>query len=259
MKKSTLLVALATVLSIGQIVAQTTSESCSNTNMMIVDFDDADVIIPVTSTAIIGTGAANAQLTSVTIDIQHNNAEDLTLTLEAPTLEVVTLAAFNGGADGLDMQETLRFSDDTASADHPNVDTWTDASTLAPTFNSIDGDQAIATALDGVSINGNWIVKVSNQGGELGTVFEVCLNFSNVTLGIQESFASRVVLYPNPASNTLNSTEAIQTYTIYNILGNKVLEGTGQAIDISSLSEGVYMAELTNDGNKTVEKFVVKK
>ncbi len=259
MKKSTFLIALATVLSIGHVVAQT-SEFCNDMDTSITGVDQYTIPVMVTATGIIGAGASDTKLASVAINIQSDLAEGLELFLEPPSGNLgARLADANGGVDGLQTAKDFVFSDDISGTDYPDVADFLDEASFEPIFNSIEGNDGFEITLAGEAISGTWNLIIENTSGDPGTVFEVCLNFSNAVLGTEESFASRMVLFPNPASSTLNLTETIQNYTIYNILGNKVLEGTGQAIDISSLSEGVYMAELTNDGNKTVEKFVVKK
>lgn len=256
MKKTTLLVALA-IITTGIAKAQT--PVCNSTEMEIVGTSIIFSDISISQMGTIGTTQGDFILSSIKIDIEHNVAGDLDIELNAPDMTSLVLCESNGGDDGLDMRRDVSFADDTSTTDYPNVSTWSNAATFEPIFNVLGGDNSIATVFDGTAINGDWRFIIRNLGGiQQGTLFETCLTFTDAILGTEENFASRVVLFPNPASNTLNVTEAMQTYTIYNMLGNKVLEGTGQAIDISSLSEGVYMAALTNDGKNTVEKFVVK-
>ena len=51
----------------------------------------------------------------------------------------------------------------------------------------------------------------------------------------------------------------IKSYVIYNISGEKVLEGDNKInIDISSLSSGVYFVNITNNDSKSVKKLIVK-
>lgn len=70
-----------------------------------------------------------------------------------------------------------------------------------------------------------------------------------------------LTIYPNPAKNELivKTLSENVTYTIFNLLGNKVLSNDliDGKIDISILPEGAYILELNAD-NKTIRKKVVK-
>jgi zinc metalloprotease ZmpB len=80
-------------------------------------------------------------------------------------------------------------------------------------------------------------------------------------LGVDEVIKNNLRIYPNPATTQITiSGDAIEKLpiTIYNIVGQKVLENTLKStkniIDISSLDKGVYMIKF-NDTN-VVTKFV---
>ena len=99
---------------------------------------------------------------------------------------------------------------------------------------------------------------------QYGNLLEV-----NPVLGINTiSTTSKTLVYPNPASNTLNVLIDIQAFTntgvikIIDITGKEVLSknvniANGQlSIDISTLTYGMYFAEVVTDKNKEVFKFV---
>ena len=78
-----------------------------------------------------------------------------------------------------------------------------------------------------------------------------------------DSFAvSNVKLYPNPTSNVLNieSLGAIQTISVYNVLGqeviNKALNSTSTSLDVSSLNSGIYVVKTVVDGVTSSTKFI---
>lgn len=70
---------------------------------------------------------------------------------------------------------------------------------------------------------------------------------------------NHVILFPNPAQNNLNiiSEEEIEEVTIFNILGQKVInvQNTNQ-IDITSLSKGMYIINIHTAKGMSTEKFV---
>ncbi|HKK63163.1 MAG TPA: T9SS type A sorting domain-containing protein, partial [Bacteroidales bacterium] len=57
-------------------------------------------------------------------------------------------------------------------------------------------------------------------------------------------------IYPNPTSSILNirSNSSMVKYSIYNLCGEKVLNGVGQQVDVSALETGMYMVTL-DDGS----------
>ena len=74
-----------------------------------------------------------------------------------------------------------------------------------------------------------------------------------------------VVLYPNPAQNTVNVNVAsevnIQSIAIYNALGQLVKtiaanEISALAIDVTALRTGTYLMEITSNSGKITKKFV---
>jgi hypothetical protein len=75
-----------------------------------------------------------------------------------------------------------------------------------------------------------------------------------------------VVLYPNPAKNTININVAsevnLQSISIYNTLGQLVKtmsvndKNSSSAIDVSSLKTGTYLMEINATEGKVIKKFV---
>ena len=54
-------------------------------------------------------------------------------------------------------------------------------------------------------------------------------------------------IYPNPAQGNINiNMAAFKEATIYNLSGIKIMRSTDNRIDVSALSEGVYIIKLEN-------------
>lgn len=77
------------------------------------------------------------------------------------------------------------------------------------------------------------------------------------TVGLSESLSDKtILLYPNPANNTLfiqSGGLSVTTILIYNMAGSLLQTNTGlsanSALDITSLASGIYIAEIkTNEG-----------
>lgn len=66
--------------------------------------------------------------------------------------------------------------------------------------------------------------------------------------------------YPNPAKDNLylNSQKEIQSISVFNLIGQKMLsiEKPGKTIDVSNLSKGVYMVKTNIQGNTGTFKFI---
>lgn len=89
------------------------------------------------------------------------------------------------------------------------------------------------------------------------------------TLGNELFTENSIVLYPNPAKNTLyinlqNSTEIIDEVVIFDVLGKNVarvskVSSNQSVIDVSELSKGIYMVEITTENHlKQVKKLIVQ-
>lgn len=87
------------------------------------------------------------------------------------------------------------------------------------------------------------------------------LNEECSVLSVDEYLYSSILVYPNPVENILkiDSNSNISKIELYNLLGNKLRSVTNvNTIDLSSLSTGVYIAQISF-GNKTITKRVIKK
>ncbi|MGV3695691.1 DUF7619 domain-containing protein [Flavobacterium sp.] len=78
-----------------------------------------------------------------------------------------------------------------------------------------------------------------------------------------------IILYPNPAKNTVNialqnSTEIIGEITIFDIMGKKVHQVSNVAsnqltIDVGNLSKGMYLVEITTENHlKQIKKLIIQ-
>lgn len=78
------------------------------------------------------------------------------------------------------------------------------------------------------------------------------------TASVNDIFASKVSIYPNPASSILNidTQETINTIEVFNLLGKKVITSNSKTVHINSLSKGIYMLKLTNGNSVATKKFI---
>ena len=83
----------------------------------------------------------------------------------------------------------------------------------------------------------------------------------NNNLGLNNNEDINSFLYPNPAKDSFSISSSIETisFVIYNVSGDKVLEGDYKInIEITSLSSGVYFVNIATNNSKSVKKLIVK-
>ncbi|QAA83274.1 T9SS type A sorting domain-containing protein [Aequorivita sp. H23M31] len=90
-------------------------------------------------------------------------------------------------------------------------------------------------------------------------------NFSsNGVMGIESTLLKDVSIYPNPAQDILNISNAeTSNIAIYDMLGRMIISKDNiemnEQLNISNLSEGAYFVKISKEGNVTTKKFIVSK
>jgi len=78
--------------------------------------------------------------------------------------------------------------------------------------------------------------------------------------GVEDIEANEITIYPNPATSTLriNSSEVINEVSIYNLQGQLIMMENGdvQAINISNLATGNYIARIVTESGITNKRFI---
>ena len=80
----------------------------------------------------------------------------------------------------------------------------------------------------------------------------------NLVSGVNKVLASQISIYPNPANEFITIEGPSKSYFITDIIGRKVLEGTGNTVGISSLNKGVYSISVELFTGETVNLKLVK-
>lgn len=102
--------------------------------------------------------------------------------------------------------------------------------------------------------NSNQIVY---SDGQFGAQFNYYI-YADSPSAIEENM-NELSIYPNPANNLLNiqSSTQIQSVEVLNIQGQLVIkEGNVNQINVSNLTNGVYMIRIATDNGVKVQKFV---
>jgi len=169
--------------------------------------------------------------------------------------------------NGLTLTERLKIESNTTI----NY-TTTNSSTLTLVFDSnftgtIKVDNVSYTASSGIVIASIAAGSHSITKGSVANLFYISTVYGGGTLKVapvSESITvenAKIILYPNPVSNTLylsDTNQKVEKILIYNISGNLVAtSGKSESIDTSSLIPGTYLAKIyTVDGsfNQTLIK-----
>ncbi|WP_258100497.1 LamG-like jellyroll fold domain-containing protein [Marinoscillum pacificum] len=168
-------------------------------------------------------------------DLDHNfsSTETATISLDVPANE---------------SEEVVTFSITPAASSIVNV--------------SIDGTNIAISAINGAS--GTEVFTITaNDGQSENAIYEQTL-----TVTVAEDEEDKVILsattndlkvYPNPASSTIEITGTEGNFTLIDINGQIILNGTSnQKNDISGLAEGIYFIRIkSNDGIQT-KKLIIK-
>jgi len=124
------------------------------------------------------------------------------------------------------------------------------------------GNIVVGGHFGGSLLNNNPAGPINKVGGD--TDFFVAQYGQDCSLGINEIANNfSVKLYPQPASGVVNlqSQTHLRRYEIYNLQGKSLQQGQVQQnqIDISRLSNGLYIIKILSDDHKTqVLKMVVE-
>ncbi len=117
-------------------------------------------------------------------------------------------------------------------------------------YNGTGANEYFKGRLDEIRIYGRALSAL-----EISTLYD----YSPVGVNSIEKETPKFIIYPNPAENTLNFSESINSIQIYSAEGKLLIhlsEFNNNTLDISSLPQGVYYSYLAI-GNKThVSKFI---
>ena len=103
---------------------------------------------------------------------------------------------------------------------------------------------------------------IGDDCGVNGTVTDTCE--CDEPLSLADNAIEGFEMFPNPANNELNisASSNIEGVTVFNMIGQRVIEqsigSTAQSINVSALQTGVYLIQVTADGQTGTYRFVKK-
>ena len=90
--------------------------------------------------------------------------------------------------------------------------------------------------------------------------------YTNSTASVKKNNIEGFATYPNPITNNIftitSNSNSKKELTIFNVLGKRVLSssfsGLKSDVDVSTISSGIYILKVTEDGKTSTKKLVIK-
>ena len=84
--------------------------------------------------------------------------------------------------------------------------------------------------------------------------FTITLDEIDTTNTEDEELANEFKIFPNPTTNNVFTLNMEVEWDVYNLVGAKVLEGTGSNVDLSEFPKGIYMLKTPFTTRKLISK-----
>lgn len=123
----------------------------------------------------------------------------------------------------------------------------------------------LSSAFDGltVPVTFRFYAWDAEAAGGNFSIDNVAISGATTTLNVAQNNIDGLKVYPNPAKNTLYITSdsfATKEVELFDVLGKSVLNTKviNNTVNISSLSKGVYVVKITEEGKTATRKIVVE-
>ena len=85
--------------------------------------------------------------------------------------------------------------------------------------------------------------------------------FKEKSLNTNELAAKSISIYPSPTSNNIYVTgnKKISAPELYNNNGQKVLQGSGNSMDLTKITNGVYILKIITDNGEISTSKIIKR
>ena len=110
-------------------------------------------------------------------------------------------------------------------------------------------------------------VNVTGPASEFnGTAQIFGISLANIVLGVEKNTLPGFSAYPNPVNNNTftitSNSDSKKAFAVFNLLGKQVLSssfsGVKSDVDVSTISSGMYILKVTEDGKTATKKLVIK-
>jgi uncharacterized protein YjdB len=223
---------------------------------------NTDVTWTITEGADYATVDANGVVTATangTVTVRATAADgtvygEITVTITGQVIAVtaITVTVENDAEPTITTQGgTLQLIATVTPADATVTDvTW--SITEGADFATVDTN-GVVTAI----ANGTVTVRATAADGTVYGEIEVTIN---LTMGLGDVTALRFSIYPNPTTGILNisANSAVKDVMVYNMLGQQVLHGNQNQVNLQVAEQGVYSVQVQFENGTTISQKVVK-
>jgi len=114
----------------------------------------------------------------------------------------------------------------------------------------------------------SWMGTLENlpcpSGWFIGQAEDYTINIQPESLSIMEvskDASANIKIYPNPTADsvTIRMKERLEKYEIYNMSGQKMLEGSSMTVSMNNFVPGTYLIKILTKNQKTVTEKIIKK
>jgi hypothetical protein len=139
-----------------------------------------------------------------------------------------------GSADGIEFTPFLQETDG-------NSFTNSDKTTLSTAYQ----EYSVTTQITS-NTSSNYKLKLRGAAGAVGDIYidDVVVELASA-LNVQTNDVKSMAIYPNPTNDYLYINEK-KNYAVFNIMGQKILNGNSEKIDVRNLNAGIYIISIDN-------------
>lgn len=111
----------------------------------------------------------------------------------------------------------------------------------------------------------SWLGVLENlacpKGWFIGQVEDYTINVQAANLSTREIVKESSKIYPNPTTGLvyIKTNEKVEKFEVYNISGQKLLEGNSTTINISDFVPGTYLIKIQTNNQKIITEKIIKK
>jgi len=219
------------------------------------------------NTNILGATGVESAVIGLTVDDGSNNVNISNCIVYDNTLTDNTVAPSVGELAKTIANQTI-VSNSIGEDSFSNLIYLANTSNTNPMFtNSASNDYTLQGASTAVNTGDNSKIPAATTTDLAGNsrIFSTTVDMgvyeygSTLSTSDFELNTNKISLYPNPAKSILNIKTAteVTNISIYSLLGKEVLKTNTKTVDVSNLSEGVYLIKIMDvEGNLHVKRFI---
>ncbi|MCW1962329.1 T9SS type A sorting domain-containing protein [Chryseobacterium viscerum] len=238
------------------------------TSLTVSEISKVEFAGTVRNSAIDGNSDVLENFTATVFTVNRGNSYPITVTGGTHGQNTVSVYAY------IDFNHNNQFDADEkfnlGYLDNSNPVTTTESGITSGTITIPAGAQLGETRFRLVKAyeSSSWMGTLENlpcpSGWFIGQAEDYTLNIqpeSLSTVEVSKDTSANAKIYPNPTTNSVNirMKEGLEKYEIYNMSGQKMLEGSSMTVSMDNFIPGTYLIKILTKNHKTVTEKIIKK